>query len=334
MAVSDLPDAGAISASEALDIRRTIYTDGVLTPADMDLVFRTARRSTGQDSVEWRNLFAEAVTDYVVHQNDPADYIPQAKADWLVAKLKEAGGIATSSEFAMVVDLMKSALGVPPSLSAFVLGEVKTAIVSGSRNAIGGSDHAAGTVTKEDVKTLRYVLYAATSGSVAHVTREEAEALFDIAHATAEGTSDPAFDDLFARAIGNYLMAICWQAPSSEQALHRERWLDERDSLVAFLSRRPAPGQEENFGDLMDSPLEQAEEAIAARERQEDAARAVSEQITDAEADWVIAHLTRQGPLTSAEARLLTWLGDEVSALPAKLRALVEKANDAHARVA
>ena len=142
MAVSDLTAADAISASEALDVRREIYAHDPLTPEDMDLVFRTAQKSA-DDSIEWTNLFSEAVTDYVVHQNDPPDYIPQEKADWLVAKLKETGGITTASEFAMLIDVMKSALGVPPSLSAFALREIETAIVSGRRNAIGGGDHAA-----------------------------------------------------------------------------------------------------------------------------------------------------------------------------------------------
>ena len=334
MAISDSPAAGAISATEALEIRRQIYGHEPLTPADMDLVFRTAQKSAGHDSREWTNLFAEAVTDYVVHQNDPADYIPQEKADWLVAKLKEKGGIASASEFAMLVDMMTSALGVPPSLSAFVLHEIETAMVSGHRNAIGGNDQAAATVTKADVEALRSVLFAATTGSVAHVTREEAEALFDIAHATADGTCDPAFDDLFARAVGNYLMAISWHDPSRNQALHRERWLDERGSLFQFLSHRPAPGEEESFRALLKSPLEQEEADLTALDREDDAARSQSEQITDTEADWVIAHLTRQGPLTSAETRLLKWLGDEAPSLPPKLRALVNRANDARAHAA
>jgi hypothetical protein len=48
----------------------------------------------------------------------------------------------------------------------------------------------------------------------------------------------------------------------------------------------------------------------------------------------LIAHFTRQGPLTSAETRLLKWLGDEAPALPAKLRALIETANDVRSRAA
>jgi len=334
MATSDMPANGGISADEALDVRRALYSHDLLTPADMDRVFQTARKSAGRDSIEWTNLFSEAVTDYVVRQNDPSDYIAQAKADWLVATLKTGGGVKTAAEFAMLIDVMKTALGVPPSLSTFALREIETAIVSGRRGAIGGGDHAAGSVTKSDVEALRAVLYAATTGSVGHVTRQEAEALFDIAHATAQGACDPAFDELFARAIGNYLMAICWHDPSRQEALHREHWLDEHEHLPGFFSRMFAHGEVESFRDTLKSPLEAAGEDMAALNAQDAAARAESEKITVAEADWVVAHLTRQGPLTSAETRLLKWLGSEAHALPPTLRALVAKANDVRSRAA
>ncbi|MEJ2375487.1 MAG: hypothetical protein P8Y71_08685 [Pseudolabrys sp.] len=84
----------------------------------------------------------------------------------------------------------------------------------------------------------------------------------------------------------------------------------------------------------MKSPLELEEEDVAALERQDDAARTESEQITGADSDRVIARLTRQDPLTSAETRLLQWLGDEAPPLPPKLRALIETANDVRARAA
>ena len=334
MTASDLPAAGGISAGQALEIRRTIYSHASLTPADMDLVFRTQRSSAGPDSAEWAALFSEAVTDYVVHQNDPADYIPQAKADWLAAKLTGTGGIATASEFAMLIDVMKSALEVPPSLSGFVLREIENAIVSGRRAAIDGGDHPAGTVTKADVEALRSVLYAATTDSVGHVTREEAEALFDIAHATASGACDPAFGELFARAIGNYLTAICWHEPGREQALHREHWLDAPETLFQFLMHRPAPGQAESVRALMQSPLAQADADMEAEERQDDAARTERAKITEDEADWVIAHLTRQGPLSAAETRLLQWLGAEAANMPPRLRAVIETANITRSRAA
>jgi len=77
---------------------------------------------------------------------------------------------------------------------------------------------------------------------------------------------------------------------------------------------------------MLKSPLELADDDMAKLEAQDERALAESEKITDSEADWVMAHLTRQGPLTSAEIRLLRWLNDEAFALPPKLKALAEQA--------
>src|SRR5579871_3392605 len=227
--------ASGIDPATALQVRRAIYSHDPLTRADMDLVFATARKAGPAPCAEWVSLFCEAVTDYVVHQNEPADYIPAAKVDWLVQTLTENGGIASRAEFDMLIDVMTHALGVPTSLSGFALREIETAITQGRRGAITGEDHAAGVVTKADVEALRAVLYAAKTGTAEHVTREEAEALFDIAHAAKQ--VDPAFNDLFARAVGNYLMAINAHVPDAAEALHFDKWLDEKDTLPGFLSR-------------------------------------------------------------------------------------------------
>jgi len=127
----------------------------------------------------------------------------------------------------MLIDVMTHALGVPLSLSAFALREIKTAIVNGRRGAVSDQSHPAGVMTKADVESLWSVLYAATTGTAGHVSQEEAEVLFEIAHATARTQTDPSFDDLFARAIGNYLMATSLRVPGAADTLHFEKWLDE-----------------------------------------------------------------------------------------------------------
>jgi hypothetical protein len=324
----NLPSAGAASNGDmgvptsALEVRQRIYSHDPLTRGDMDLVFAAVRQSSRSLNAEWTSLFSEAVTDYMVHQNTPADYIPDDKAAWLMAELTKGGGVSTKVEFAMLIDVMKSAMGVPPALSAFALNEIKSAILSGKRTAFTDEDHPAGRVCAADVEALRAVLYAATAGSPGHVTREEAEALFEIAHATAQGKVDPSFDDLFARAVGNYLMAICEHVPSRSEALHRDQWLDEREHMSGFFSRLFNRGGE-SVMDLLRTPLEAAEDDIKKLNAEDDAARAESEKVTADEAQWVMDHLTREGPLTSAERRLLQWLGNEVFALPEKLKEMV-----------
>jgi hypothetical protein len=341
MASSNLPAAiadsfvkGMVVPETAVQVRRAIYNHGTLRPDDMDLVFKVARKAGPNACTEWTQLFSEAVADYVVHQNDAGSCIPEQKANWLIAALQEGGGISTKAEFAMLIDVMNSALGVPASLSAFGLSEIKTAILKGRRGAFTDEDHPAGVVTKPDVEALRAILFAATSGSACHITQEEAEALFDIAHATAKGKVDPSFEDLFARAVGNYLMAISMHVPSESEELHREKWLDEREKLPGFFSRIIGNKSTMGFFDMLKTPLELADEGMAKLDAEDDRERAKSEKITDQEADWVAAHLTRDGKLTSAETRLLKWLGDEASSLPPKLKSMVEKANSFGRRAA
>jgi hypothetical protein len=222
---------------------------------------------------------------------------------------------------------MTHALGVPTSLSTFALREIKTAIMTGRRNAISDEDHPAGVVTKADVDALRAVLYAATTGTACHVTQAEAEVLFEIAHAASK--ADPSFDDLFARAVGNYLMAICVHSPDRAEALHFEKWLDEKDSLSGFFSRMLHPGQSGTSFNVLQSPAEAYEADMATRDLNDSALRAESEKITDSEAAWVIAHLNRGGKLTSAEMRLLRFLETESPSIAPSLRSLVGQADTA-----
>jgi hypothetical protein len=298
-----------------------------LTRSDADLVFDVARKAGREPCPEWTGLFCEALTDYVVHQNVPHDYIPQDKADWLIAKLKQNGGISSKAEFEMLIDVMTHALGVPASLSTFALSEIAAAIMKGRRVAITGEDHPAAVVKKTDVEALRAVLYAAKAGSAGHVTRDEAEVLFQIAHSASPGRVDPSFDELFARAVGNYLMGITVHVPDAAEALHFEKWLDEKQSLPGFWSRmmHPAPGS--GSFDVFKSPSEAYETDMATRDAYDLALRNASEKITDSEAAWVIAHLSREGELTSAEKRLLQFLGAESPSIAPSLRALIDRAN-------
>jgi hypothetical protein len=312
---------GAALPATPLELRKTIYSHDRLTPSDMNLVFAVAQKIGGDPSQEWTNVLCEAMTDYLVHQNVPRDYIPQEKADWFVDKLAKGGGMSSKVEFAILIDVMTHAVGVPASLSAFALREIKTAIMSGRRNAITDEKHPAGVVTKADVDALRAVLYAATTGTACHVTQEEAEALFEIAHAVSQ--ADPSFDDLFARAVGNYLMAISLRSPDKTEALHFEKWLDEKGNISDFLSRMVQHGPEENSFNMLQSPGEASEADLARRDAEDDARRGETEKITDSEAAWVMAHLNRQGKLTSAEMRLLRFLETESPSIAPSLRALV-----------
>jgi hypothetical protein len=60
------------------------------------------------------------------------------------------------------------------------------------------------------------------------VTRPEAEVLFDINDAIGDPQANPAWTDLFVKAVTNVVMAASGQAvPTREEALRRDAWLIE-----------------------------------------------------------------------------------------------------------
>ena len=110
-------------------------------------------------------------------------------------------------------------------------------------------------------------------------------------------------------------------------ALHFEKWLDEKESLAGFWSRMLHRAPRAPSFNVLRSPGEAVEVDLAKREAQELALRNESEKITNDEAAWVIAHLGREGELTSAEKRLLQFIGAESPSIAPSLQALIDRTN-------
>lgn len=320
--------AGLDSAA-VLDLRRGIYGKGGVTRADLAQLIAFGRAAGSPPCGEYAELLAEAATDLLVRQADPPGYIADADADWLIAQLADGGGLSCRAEFAVLVDVLRYAVSAPATLAAFAVREVEKAILTGRRAVSGGADHPPGKVAAGDVEALRSLVFAPTEGSSLHVTRESAEALFDIAHATAGAENDPGFDDLFAKAVGNYLMGVAFHwTPAAAEAREHEKWADRPDGFADFFSKMVEEPLARRLAGLSveTKTIDEADEALFARENAADAA-----EIKDAAAlkagaaDWVIAHLTREGPLSSAEKRLLDFLAREASSMPPALRTLVGK---------
>ena len=96
-------------------------------------------------------------------------------------------------------------------------------------------------------------------------------------------------------------MGISVHVPDAAEALHFEKWLDEKESLPGFWSRILHPAPSSGSFDVFKSPSEAYEADMAKREADDLALRNESEKITDTEAAWVIVHLSREGELTRDE---------------------------------
>jgi hypothetical protein len=311
---SDITQA-AFTPERLAEIRQAVFADGVVSPLGIDLLFATVAAHGDAGPSGWPELFADAVATFVVDQSEPAGFVSDANVDWLIQRVASDHRVFCKTEFAALVEVLRRARSVPDRLVAFSLGLLRDAIVS-AEGPLVEPGRRPGLVTPADVEALRDVLYAAASEGFGHVTRAEADILFDIARAAGTADHDPGFDDLFARAIGNHLLAnVSHHVPAMAEALRRERWLDERQSLTGGLGGL--------FSRVLTCVISGDGFVSAAGSwLARDAAQSVlasQEVITRDEQAWLEAQLARCDPGSRSVRMLKSFLEREA---PASIRAL------------
>jgi hypothetical protein len=254
-------------------------------------------------------LFIEALTDYVVRQEEPAGYINDAKADWLIAAMSR-DRCAKDDEVEALIYVLEQADAAPPRYAAFVLETLKSLIL-GRAGAKG--------VTAADVERLRRVLFAAGGDSNVGVSRHEAEALFDLNDALRGAANDPAWSDFFVRAVANaVLYQATWQAPDAQTELGREAWLADTAFHLPNLKALRHP--------LRALKTPGVGEAWRAGVAADEATEARAAQVTPDEAHWLTARIGKDGQTDPNEQALLRFLADNASSLDPELKTLVAAA--------
>ena len=140
-------------------LRRAIYGAPALTRDVVDGLF-DLDQVAGDKAPSWHALYVEAITDFVVGQDEPAGYVSDANADWLIARITRDGHVDTASELDLLVNVLDKARLSPQRLVRFALDAVKQTVISGRGPSRVGGDHEPGVVTAADVALLRRILYA------------------------------------------------------------------------------------------------------------------------------------------------------------------------------
>ncbi|MBL8574128.1 MAG: hypothetical protein JNM13_10670 [Hyphomicrobiaceae bacterium] len=326
--VASLLADGAISAEDVLTLRREVFRDGVVAPSEAELLFQLDE-AAGATSPEWRAFFVEALIDHVVRQVEPEGYVTAEQASWLIARMRADGRIEVATELEVLLKTMETARQVPPGIPAEALECVRRHVVHGDnmdRDGLGGSP---GSVDAHDVAMLRRVLFAAAGEAGLAVSRAEAEMLFAIDAAVARGNNDAGWADLFARAIGNYLMSTSLQrTPDRETVLNRQKWLDAPTGgiggllsgmLGGFANPRAAFS---GVGGLLGNPVE---DSYAVNNFEDGLKLEDAAEITGDELGWLTRMLGAEGGGSDARRALKRFIeADQVEVSP-QLRAVLER---------
>ncbi|MEE9380871.1 MAG: hypothetical protein V3V03_05645 [Hyphomonadaceae bacterium] len=294
--MAKVAELGQMSETEAGRVVSEAYWDGIVTHGEAEALFDLNDKLDGCDPV-WDKRFVGAIKDFLLTEQAPQGWVTEEECEWLIERVTRDGYVKLGSEMDLLLDVLRYAEGAPERLGKFTLNAVRKRIAE------------AGRATKDDVERMRRALYASAGAGGIWVTREEATVLFLTNDAVAFAKNDPAWNDLFARAIGNHLMAMAHPSPMSESdALARERWLDEKVSVGGFLS-----DMANSFGDgsWFEKVTYSPEKAAKARSAAKEAALRVAENIDDDENDWFMKRLGWDKKISPAEKALVEFLQAE-----------------------
>lgn len=324
--IAALAASGRIGPDQVRRLRALVYADGVVSAEEAEWAFRVDEAAV-ETCPEWTEFFVGALTDFVVRQEKPFGYISDENAAWLVQRMSADGVVKTATEVEVLVKALEVAQTAPPTLAAFALEQVAHAVVEGRGPLADGRVTEPGVIGPEDVALIRRILHAYGSGGAIGVTREEAAVLFDLNDRTREADNDPAWSDLFVKAIANFLMAAKgYTVLSREEALRREAWLDEPPRGVTAL-----------FGDMTSALLTSGLRGIWNAWREEESLQAArnrefledvrgAEIVTSDEVRWLADRIGRDGVIHANERALLRFLRDESPDIHPSLRTLLDTA--------
>ncbi len=321
--IDDIIAGGAITDADVMKLRAVSYADGRISPEEADALFKL--NDAGLSYARgWNDYFIEAITDFLVNQAEPLGYVTAENARWLMDRVDHDGHVETRTELELIINIIDRARWSPESLVRYTLAQVRDCVISGTGVLRSGAELAPGQIAETEVELLRRILYAFGGDGNVAVTRAEAEVLFEINDAVSSGTPNPAWTDLFVKAIANAVVSVSsYAVPSREHALRRNAWLDYYTDLspLGLIKKFTRGGflLRDGYG-----LLTREESALDRLERQR-IEMIVNEEVTEGEATWLAERICRDCGVNENEAALLTYLRAESPQIHPALKDLIDR---------
>jgi hypothetical protein len=296
----------------------------VVTRGEAEALF--ALHASAQDQCpEWGPFFVEAVSDYIVHQEKPSGYISTENAEWLVQATSTDRMVASMVELELLVKVLEQAKYSPPGLAAFALRQVMHAVVDGKGPLMIGGKLVPGLIAKAEVELLRRILYAFGGDGNIAITRCEAEILFTINERTLNAKNDPEWNDLFVKAIANFVMCSSgYESPRREEALRRDHFFEQGNADIGGFFGRMFSGGMRGILEAYHTSTD-VDSDWEARNRSSEALARRAEQIDGGEAKWLAERIGRDHVLADNELALLKFIKDASPSIHPDLKPLLDK---------
>lgn len=319
-----LSQAGRIADGDVHILRELVWDDDVIPQPVLDALFTLNDRLDIQSDV-WTKFFVEAVTHFMLHQQEPRGFFDQGSADWLMRRIDRFGGAISASELELIVSLIEDAESAPDTLKVYAFNQIEQSILSGRGPTRDGKTLRPACVDEAEAMMLRRLIFAGGGEGAIVVGLQEANLLFRIKDATHGGNNHPAWLQLFVQAVGNHLLAHSDYRPlTREEALRLNDEMDRNAPSVAGFFRRMLPDSRRGHGTI----VEAFKSVFPGRP---DPARGsgpveVSSALSFEEAGWLKTQIAADGEIDIYEKALLTFALEEVGNLPSMLETLRRRA--------
>ena len=309
-----LLEAQQVTALDAVRLRDCLTHEGPVSETEARAFF-AIEKSRSAKHPSWKSMFIDAVTAYAIHDAPPDGYLTADKADWLIREAAPQGRILSATMFELLTTIVAAARWSPERLVAAFLDEVYCAVACGDGPLREGAAIAPGNITDRDTELVRHVLYAAGGNDMRAITRCEAAGLLAIDAACVPNAANPAWTELFTKALGDAAMtASGYAGPVREIFLAPEHGPTDPGSAIAGLRRGLARYRPQSAEDL----------AIAGLERQR-LAIVTGDEVQACTAEWLAAALSRDHSATPARAILMAALAEQQRLLHPALQDLMAR---------
>lgn len=324
--VAGLTSRNKVTAEDVIMLRQEVFRDGVVSRGEAEALFAVDRTCANR-CPEWTEFFVEAVTDYIVRQEEPVGYISEDNAAWLIRAVTSDGLVDTAGELEILIKSLEIAHSAPAELAAFALRQVAAAVLDGKGALANGENLTPGVIGSSEVEVLRRILHAGGGENGTVISRSEAEVLFDLNDRTSESANSPEWNDLFMKAVANMLMcASGYTPPSREEALAREQFFADTDVDVGGFMKRMVSGGLTAIINAYTAPSGLEETRRDRNETFEMESRA-AEKISADEARWLAERIGRDGVVHNNEQALLNFIRNNSPDIHPDLKPLLDKAS-------
>ena len=321
--IAEMKATNAMTEAQLLGLRRAFGADMEIDGREADVIFELDQLASKPDG--WADYFTLILTTYLVHQGQPAGYINDAMAAWLIARIDHDGVVETETELRLLMNVLKVAQKPGDRLEAYALKQVLEAVKSG-RGYVGQNQLKAGVIGQAELQLLRQVFYGVGSAGGVGISKMEAQYIFALNEATKGRDNHPDWQKFFVGAISNHLMMISAPAPlPKKEVLRYEAWVESNEGVFS------------GFRDLtLTKVVDALKSVFNPEEEEEDLTGGFSildterfkhaERITENESDWLVAALKADGEIDANERALLNFIRAECPDINESLRPLLDAA--------